>query len=79
MNHESQCDPLKIFRLLNKREERQNNVEKTGVFFSQILLSSSGCSVFIRVNKRLKVKGYKILLSLIALMLDNSLNLFVDF
>ena len=79
MNHESQCDPLKIFRLLNKREERQNNVGKTGVFFSQILLSSSECSVFIRDNKSLKVKGYKILLSLIALMSDNFLNLFVDF
>ena len=28
LNHKSPCHPLKIFKLLNKREERWNNVGK---------------------------------------------------
>ena len=34
--HESPCLPLKIFKLLNKREERSNNVGKTVVIFPHI-------------------------------------------
>ena len=33
LRHESPCLPLKIFKLLNKREERSNNVGKTAVIF----------------------------------------------
>ena len=34
--HESPCLPLKIFKVLNKREERSNNVGKTVVIFPHI-------------------------------------------
>ena len=33
LRHESPCLPLKIFKLLNKREEQSNNAEKTVVIF----------------------------------------------
>ena len=36
LRHESPCLPLKIFKLLNKREERSNNVGKTAVIFFNI-------------------------------------------
>ena len=36
LRHESPCLPLKIFKLLNKGEERSNNVEKTVVIFPYI-------------------------------------------
>ena len=36
LRHESPCLPLKIFKLLNKREERSNNVGKTVVIFPRI-------------------------------------------
>ena len=36
LRHESPCLPLKIFKLLNKREERSNNVGKTAVIFLNI-------------------------------------------
>ena len=36
LRHESPCLPLKIFKLLNKREERSNNVGKTVVTFPHI-------------------------------------------
>ena len=36
LRHESPCLPLKTFKLLNKREERSNNVGKTVVIFPYI-------------------------------------------
>ena len=36
LRHESPCLPLKIFKLLNKREEQSNNVGKTAVIFFNI-------------------------------------------
>ena len=33
MRHEPPCLPLKIFKLLNKREEQSNNVGKTVAIF----------------------------------------------
>ena len=36
LRHESPCLPLKVFILLNKREERSNNVGKTAVIFLNI-------------------------------------------
>ena len=36
LRHKSPCLPLKIFKLLNKREERSNNVGKTAVIFLNI-------------------------------------------
>ena len=36
LRHESPCPPLKYFKLLNKREERSNNVGKTVVIFLHI-------------------------------------------
>ena len=34
--HKSPCLPLKMFKLLNKTEERSNNVRKTVVIFPHI-------------------------------------------
>ena len=83
-----------MFKLLNNREERWNNVEehlnnkeerwnnggKTVALFPQIFLSSARCTcVFIRNNKSLKLVGYKILRSSIPGMLDSLLNLSIDF
>ena len=36
LRHESSCLPLTIFKLLNKSEERSNNIGKTVVIFSHI-------------------------------------------
>ena len=36
LNDDSLCHPLEIFKLLNKRDERWNNVRKTAVIFHQI-------------------------------------------
>ena len=36
LRHKSPCLPLKIFKLLNKTEERSNNVGKTVVIFPHI-------------------------------------------
>ena len=44
-NHESTCLPLKIFKLLNKREERLNNVGKTAVIFPHISHETLGAIV----------------------------------
>ena len=71
LNHESPCHPLKIFRLLNKRKKRRNNVRQTAV----ILFSWNArynCA-FIRDNKSLKLVRYEILLYLIAGVLDSFL------
>ena len=45
LRHESPCFPLKIFKLLNKREERPNNVGKTVVIFPHISGETSGALV----------------------------------
>ena len=36
LNQESPCRTLKIFKVLNKREEQRNNVGKTAVMIPQI-------------------------------------------
>ena len=77
LNHESPCLPLKIFKLLNKREERPNNVGKTVVIFPHISGETSGASG--RNNKSLKLLRYKILIYLIAEMLESFLNISRDF
>ena len=68
-------------KLLNKREERWNNVGKTAVIFPQIFCETLGALVhaFIRNKKSLKLVGYKTLIYLIAGMLDCFLNLSRDF
>ena len=45
LRHESPCLPLKIFKLLNKREERSNNVGKTAVIFPYIFRETLGAIV----------------------------------
>ena len=45
LNHESLWHPLKIFKLLNKREEQRNNVEKTAVIFPRIFYETLGALV----------------------------------
>ena len=45
LRHESPCLPLKIFKLLNKREERSNNVEKTVAIFPHISGETLGALV----------------------------------
>ena len=45
LRHESPCLPLKIFKLLNKREERSNNVGKTVVIFPHISGETLGALV----------------------------------
>ena len=67
------------FKLLNKREERWNNVGKTAVIFPQIFREVRCTCAFIRNNKSLKLVGHKILIYLIAGMLDSFLNLSRDF
>ena len=80
LNHESPCHLLKIFKLLNKREERWNNVGKTTCnFFSNYLWNVSCTCAFIRNNESLKLVGYKILIYLITGMMDSYLNLSRDF
>ena len=41
-SHKSPCLPLKIFQLLNKREEQSNNVGKTVVIFPHIFCETLG-------------------------------------
>ena len=45
LRHEFPCLPLKIFRLLNKREERSNNVGKTVAIFPHIFCETLGALV----------------------------------
>ena len=48
LRHESPCLPLKIFKLLNKSEQRSNNVGKTVAVFPHISGETLGtlvCSV----------------------------------
>ena len=71
---------LKIFKLLNKREERPKNVGKIGVVFSHIFCENVRCTcAFGGNNKSLKLLRYKILIDLIAGMLDSFLNISRDF
>ena len=45
LSHKSPCFPLKIFKLLNNREERSNNVGKTKVIFPHALRETLGAFV----------------------------------
>ena len=45
LRHESPCLPLKIFKLLKKREKRSNNVGKTVVIFPHICGETLGALV----------------------------------
>ena len=45
MRYEYPCLPLKIFKLLNKREERSNNVGKTVVILPHIFCETLGALV----------------------------------
>ena len=45
LRHEPRCPPLKIFKLLNKREERSNNVGETVVIFTHIYRETLGALV----------------------------------
>ena len=47
MNHKSPCDTQKIFKLLNKRKERWNNVEKTAVIFPEVFCETLGALTFL--------------------------------
>ena len=51
LNHESPCHPLKIIKLMNKREERWNNVGKTAVIFPQIFHEALGGLVRLVITK----------------------------
>ena len=51
-SHKSPCLPLKIFKLMNKREERSNNVGKTVVIFPHIFCETLGALVHLSVLKR---------------------------
>ena len=53
LRHESPFRPLKIFKLLNKREERSNNVGKTVVIFPHT--SGEMLGAFVRLVGRTKV------------------------
>ena len=44
-SHKSPCLPIKIFKLLNKREVRSNNVVKTVVIFPNIFRETLGALV----------------------------------
>ena len=43
--HKSSCLPLKIFKLLNKREERSSNKRKTVVIFPHVFRETLGALV----------------------------------
>ena len=45
LRHESPCPPLKIFKLLIKRDERSTNVGKIAVIFSHISGETLGALV----------------------------------
>ena len=45
LRHKLPCCPLKIFRLLNEREEWPNNVGKTEVIFPHIFCETLGALV----------------------------------
>ena len=79
LRHKSPCLPLEIFKLLKKREERSNNVGKTVVISSHIFCETLVHCLFGRNNKSLKLLRYKILIYLIAGMLDSFLNISRDF
>ena len=52
MRHESPCLHLKIFKVLNKREKRSNNVGKTVVVFPDIFHETLGALVrFVGITK----------------------------
>ena len=61
LNFESPCYPLKTiksFELLNKREERRNNVGKTVVIFPQIFRQTLGAIVILLgILQELKING----------------------
>ena len=47
LKHESPCLPLKIFNLLNKREQRSNNVGETVVIFPRVFCETLGALVLL--------------------------------
>ena len=51
LRHESPCIPLKIFKLLNKSEERSNNVEKTVVIFPHIFRETGALVRLVGITK----------------------------
>ena len=52
LNHKSPYLPLKILKLLNKREERSHNVGKTIVTFAHIFYETVGTRVrLVRITK----------------------------
>ena len=79
-SYKSPCLPLNIFKLLNKREERSNNVGKTASILPQFFSWNVRCTcAFFRNNKSLELLIYKILIHLNAWMLDSFVNLSWDF
>ena len=67
-------------KLLNKREERSNNVEKTIVIFPHISGETLGAVVLlVGITNYLKLFRYETLIYLIARILDSFLNIFADF
>ena len=77
LRHKSPCLPLKVFKLLNKREERSSNVGKTVVIFPHI--SGKTLGAFVRLVGIAKLLRYKMLIYLIAGMLDSFLNISTEF
>ena len=75
LNQECPCRTLKLFKVLNKGEERWNNAGKIAVISSDFSWNVWRTCSFIRNNKGLKLVGYKILIYLITGVLDNFLNL----
>ena len=69
LNQESPWHALKIFKLLNQREEWENNVGKTAVIFLQIFRETLGT---LARSLGLKLVGYKTLLYLITGALNSS-------
>ena len=57
LKHESPSYPLEIFKLLNKREERWNNVGETAVIFPQIFQKMLGAPVNLLGIKKLAITG----------------------
>ena len=80
LSYKSPCLPLNIFKLLNKREERSNNVGKTASILPHFFSWNVRCTcAFFRNNKSLELLIYKILIHLNAWMLDSFVNLSWDF
>ena len=73
LNHESPCLTLKIFKLLNEREERSNNIEKNISNFSSYFSSNVRCTFAFTKKKSFRLVGYKVVIYLLAGMLESFL------